>query len=337
MRDIVFFTSPIGLGHATRDAAISHYLDGLSRKFVTGAGAYRLFSEYRFEAEDLLHPPPFKIENGKLQSPLRWLVTYMPYYRQTKGISAGVLAREQPRLVVSDEDFGSLVSAQKKKFRTVLVTDILETRFARGAGAAIERLMNRGMRGIISKCDLVIVPENGDSSGNIARVGPIVREPSGTREQMREKYGFVKKTVIVSTGGTALGRFLFKKIIDVFDRGNIGADLVLVSGPTLSMPQARYMDLGFASNMHEVVCAADLVVSLAGKSTIDECAHFGTPGIFIPIKGHFEQEENAREVGYSFDDLPRLGELVIKKLEERRDPRPFGGAKEAADMIRKLV
>lgn len=337
MIDMVFFTSPIGLGHATRDAAISCHMEGLSKKYVTGAGAYKLFSEYGFDSEDLYHPPPFKIENGKLQSPLRWLLTYLPYYRETKRISAGIIARDGPRLVVSDEDFGSLASAQKGKVRSVLVTDILETRFAKGAGAVVERLMNRGMKDIISKCDLVIVPEDGQGSGNIARVGPIVREPSGTRDEMRRKYGFGKKTVIVSTGGTDLGRFLFEKAIEVFDRGNIDADLVLVSGPSLQMPETRYRNLGFASNMHEIVLAADVVISLAGKSTIDECVHFGTPGIFIPIKGHFEQEENAGDAGYSFDDLPRLEELVLKKLEERRDPRPFGGAKAAADMIRKLV
>ena len=38
----------------------------------------------------------------------------------------------------------------------------------------------------------------------------------------------------------------------------------------------------------------DLVVSLAGRSTIDESRVYGTPGIFIPIKDHFEQEQNAK-------------------------------------------
>jgi len=27
-----------------------------------------------------------------------------------------------------------------------------------------------------------------------------------------------------------------------------------------------------------------LIISLAGKSTIDESKHYGTPGIFIPIR-----------------------------------------------------
>ena len=53
-------------------------------------------------------------------------------------------------------------------------------------------------------------------------------------------------------------------------------------------------NLGFVDNLHELIFAADLIISLAGKSTIDEANAYGTPGIFIPIKGHFEQEDNAR-------------------------------------------
>ena len=55
-----------------------------------------------------------------------------------------------------------------------------------------------------------------------------------------------------------------------------------------------------------MIFAADLLISLAGKSTIDEANAYGTPGIFIPIKDHFEQEDNAKEQGFVFDDIKRL-------------------------------
>ena len=337
MSDLVFFTSPIGLGHATRDAAISRYLGNISKKFVSGAGAYRLFSEHGFDADNLYKPPPFRIENGKLQSPLKWLFSYLSYYKECKRISSKVIEIEKPSLVVSDEDFGSLVTAQRQGIKTVLVTDILETRFATGVGSAVEKIMNRGMKDIIEKCNLVLVPENGKNSGNIVRVGPIVRDITESREQLRKKYSFSKKTVVVSTGGTDLGKFLIEKTIQVFKNGMIDAELVLVSGPTLQMAQTPYRNLGFASDMHEVIFASDLVISLAGKSTIDESRHFGTPGIFIPIKGHFEQEENARELGYSFEDIFRLEKLILEKIDEKREPRPFEGAKIAAEMIKKFL
>ena len=53
-----------------------------------------------------------------------------------------------------------------------------------------------------------------------------------------------------------------------------------------------------------------MIISLAGKSTIDEAKAYGTPGIFIPIKGHFEQEDNAKTEGFIFEDINRLETLI---------------------------
>ena len=337
MADLVFFTSPIGLGHATRCAAISQHLGTIPRKFVTGAGAYSLLSEYGLDASDMYSPPPFRVEDGKLRRPLRWLFSYLSFYSKCKRISSGIIERERPRLVVSDEDFASLVSAQGRGTKNILVTDILETRFARGPGALIEGMMNRSMKKIIGRCDLVIVPEHGRSEGKILRVGPIVREASQTREELRKKYGFTRRTVLVSTGGTALGRFLIEKAVKAFDGTGLDADLVIVPGPVLKLDNFGHRSLGFVPDMLEAIYAADLLVSLAGKSTIDESVHFGTPGIFIPIKGHFEQEENAGDLGYRFEDVYRLGELMVKKMDERRDPRPFDGARAAAEAIKNFL
>lgn len=336
MTDLVFFTSPIGLGHATRTVAISQYLDNIPKKFISGIGAYRLLSQYGFDAADLYRPPPFRIENGKLHSPLRWLFDYLTYYKECKKISTKIIEKEMPRLVVSDEDFASLVIAQKQKKKTVLITDILETKFAKGIGSIIEKKMNQAMKGIIEKCDLVIVPENGQDYNNIVRVGPIVRNTTETREQLRKKYSFNRKTIVVSIGGTDLGKFLIEKTVEAFEKSNYDAELVIVSGPTLQMKQLTHRNLGFVSNLHEIIYAADLIISLAGKSTIDESKHYGTPGIFIPIKGHFEQEENAREIGYSYEDIFRLDALILEKMNEKRNPQYFQGSKTAAELIRKF-
>jgi UDP-N-acetylglucosamine--N-acetylmuramyl-(pentapeptide) pyrophosphoryl-undecaprenol N-acetylglucosamine transferase len=96
-------------------------------------------------------------------------------------------------------------------------------------------------------------------------------------------------------------------------------------------------NFGFVNNLHEIIFAADLVISLAGKSTIDESKHYGTPGIFIPIKGHFEQEENAKELGYTYDDIFRLDNLILEKIAEKRNPQQYQGAKQAAELIKKFL
>ena len=41
---------------------------------------------------------------------------------------------------------------------------------------------------------------------------------------------------------------------------------------------------------------------------------YGTPGIFIPIKDHFEQEDNAKEMGFNFEDIYNLENLIKEKL-----------------------
>ena len=337
MNEIVFFSSPIGLGHATRDIAIAQYLDKNSTKFISGEGGSKLFSEYGFDIEDLYHPPHFAVNQGKLQNPLNWLFKYYSYYKECKTISSNIIQKEKPNLIVSDEDFASLTIGQGKKLKTVLITDILETRFVSGIGSLIEKKMNRSMKKIIQKCDLVILPENGPNEGNITRVGPIVRSTIQTRDELRKKFLFNKKTIIVSIGGTNAGKFLIDTVIDVFEKIKLDAELVIVSGPSLKIDNDKIRNLGFVNNLHEIIYAADLIISLAGKSTIDESKHYGTPGIFIPIKGHFEQEENAKECGFSFNDLLRLESLISEKINEKRIQVNFDGAQKAANLIKKIL
>jgi UDP-N-acetylglucosamine--N-acetylmuramyl-(pentapeptide) pyrophosphoryl-undecaprenol N-acetylglucosamine transferase len=51
---------------------------------------------------------------------------------------------------------------------------------------------------------------------------------------------------------------------------------------------------------------------------MDECIVYGTPGIFIPIKDHFEQECGAKRFGYSYQDIFRLETLIEEALNLNR-------------------
>lgn len=337
MTDVTFFSSPIGLGHATRDIAVAQHLDYTTIKFVSGEGGPKLFSDYGFEAQNLYKPPIFDIQNGTLKNPLRWLFRYYSYYKECKDISSNIIEKEKPKLIVSDEDFASLVIAQEKKLKTVLITDVLKTSFTSGIGSLVEKMMNRSMNDIIKKCDVVILPENGSDDGNIVRVGPIVRKTLYSREELRKKFSFDKKTIVLSIGGTSAGQFLIEKTIEVFKKMELDADMLVVSGPSLKISDENIRNLGFVNNLHEIIYAADLIISLAGKSTIDEATSYGTPGIFIPIKNHFEQEENARKVGFSFGDLYRLESLIPIRISEKRNPKMFDGAQKAAKIIKNLL
>jgi len=337
MNDYSFFSSPIGLGHVTRDIAIVNNFENISINFITGSGAAKILKKLDYKVQDVYNPPSFIIENGTLKNPAKWLWNYYQYYRDCKNISEELLQKDKPDLVISDEDFASLTVAQNIKIPTVLVTDVFETHFTKGIASIIEKKMNKSMQEIIKKCDVVIFPENGDDHDNVKMVGPIVREINSTREELRKKFSFEKKTILISIGGTSAGLFLIEKALESISKINQELNIVLVSGPAVSKKYENVKNLGFVDNLHELIFAADVIISLAGKSTIDEAKAYGTPAIFIPIKGHFEQEDNAKELGFVFEDINRLQELILEKLEEKRIQVNAVGAKIAAEIIQKLI
>ncbi len=332
-----FFSSPIGLGHVTRDIAIVNNLEGISINFVTGNGAAQILKKLDYKIENVYNPPSFIVENGKLNNQTKWLWNYFQYYKTCKKISEKIIKTNNSNLIISDEDFASLTVAQNLKIPNILITDVLETKFTKGIASFIEKKMNRSMMKIIKNSNLVIIPEEGDDQDNIRRTGPIVRETNLSREELRRKFSFNKTTIVISIGGTSAGLFLIDKAIEAILKINQDIEIVLVSGPSITKKFDNVKNLGFIDNLHELISASDLIISLAGKSTIDEAKAYGTPGIFIPIKDHFEQEDNAKMEGFVFEDINRLNELILEKLEEKRNEVNTDGTKLASEIIRKLI
>ena len=91
MKNLLFFTSPIGLGHASRDIVIASKLDA-DITFVTGEGATRLISDYGFKVRDLYKHDGFEVdERGELKHTLLWLMNYWSYYKKCKVIAEKVI------------------------------------------------------------------------------------------------------------------------------------------------------------------------------------------------------------------------------------------------------
>ena len=337
MNNCDFFSSPIGLGHVTRDIAIVNNLKDLSVNFVTGSGAAQILKKLEHNVDDVYNPPSFVIENGVLSNQAKWLWNYYQYYKNCKNISKKIIKQNNSELIISDEDFASLTIAQELKIPNILITDVLETKFTKGITSFIEKKMNKSMMNIIKNCDVVIIPEEGEDLDNIKRIGPIVRKTNYSREELRKKFSFNKKTILISVGGTSAGLFLIQKSITAILKLNLDVEIILVTGPSITKEFENVRNLGFVDNLHEIIYASDLVISLAGKSTIDEVNAYGTPGIFIPIKGHFEQEDNSKNEGFSFEDINRLEKLILEKLEEKRNRINTNGAELAAEIIRKFT
>ena len=332
-----FFSSPIGLGHVTRDIAIVNNLKDIGINFVTGSGAAKILKKLEFKVNDVYSPPSFSVKDGILNNQTKWLWNYYQYYKNCKKISEKILEKNNSDLIISDEDFASLTVAQDLEIPNILITDVLETKFTKGITSFIERKMNKSMMNIIKNCDVVIIPEEGDDQDNIKRVGPIVRKINYSREELREKFSLNKITVLISIGGTDAGLFLIDKAIKAILKINQNIEILVVSGPAVNKKFLNVKNLGFVDNLHELIFASDLIISLAGKSTIDEAKAYGTPGIFIPIKGHFEQEHNAKTEGFVFENINNLETLILEKLEQKRNKVNTDGARLASEIIKKMI
>ncbi len=120
----LFFSSPIGLGHITRDIAIAkeiaksfNYYDF---EFITGSKAFDFVcneNDYskgsKFNVRNLYFPPEFSIDKGKLSNSFVWLLKYVSYFRKSKIkvkklISTIGIDWDTYPLIITDEDFASL-------------------------------------------------------------------------------------------------------------------------------------------------------------------------------------------------------------------------------------
>ena len=342
-----FFISPIGLGHVARDVAIIDHLkfkNDNKVSFVTGSAAYTFLTSYGLKAFNLYEPPKFEIESGKLNHSFTWLIKYLLYYKKCKEIATKIIDTNIEKLIVSDEDFASISIAEEKNLKRILITDIINTSFTKGITSIIEKKLNKRLCQIIKKCDCVIIPDYGCDTENFRYVGPIVREILERRETLRKRFNFTKKTIVVSVGGTDAGKYLIEKVIDSFRKlkAKLDIDLIVVTGPSLQISPAEDFRLfGYVPNLNEYIYASDLIISLAGRSTMDESIVYNIPGIFIPLKNHYEQEEGAKRLGFEYKDILRLDKLIEEKLSSnsgtRRKNTASNGARKAAEIISSFI
>ena len=95
MNNYDFFSSPIGLGHVTRDIAIVKNLKDFSVNFVTGSGAAKILKKLDYNIDDVYNPPSFVVENGVLNNQTKWLWSYYQYYKNCKNISKKIIKKNK--------------------------------------------------------------------------------------------------------------------------------------------------------------------------------------------------------------------------------------------------
>ena len=341
MPRILFGVSPIGLGHATRALVLKQELErrGAEVRLFSGGVAAEFFRAAGAPVDDIVDDPVPRVADGEMRRASLWYLRSWLANRGTVKRTERLFDSSPHDLVVCDEEFSGVVVAERRGEKRVFVSDELELGFARSwLARRLERRVERWYQKLQSTVDLLIIPDAGEDSGNRRFVGPIVRAPTLGCAEARGKYGLPGgKMILFSFSGSGIGRELAAKVAEA--RGKLPEPAALVitgnRGPRI-LGDGVY-DLGVVADNQNLVACADLVVSTAGKSTIDEADAAGTPIITIPIRHHAEQERNAATLGYTGDDATRLAALVREKLGARGAPRRYDGEKRAADAILSLL
>jgi len=330
-----------GLGHASRAIALARGLverrPDLYFLFLAGSPALDLVVASGFDALTMPPAPDWPSKDGVIGPAWRWYAEYSKYLRVTRRFLRHDADWDYYSFLISDGEVASVREAVRQKIPTAMILHRTRQDFARDLlSRAIESYGNFWLSRLARKVDLILTLEDAPPWPNVKRIGPIVRPFSASREKLRDDLFFRKKTILVTVGGTPIGDFLLREAVKAFRSLNLDdTSMVVVSGPKLKAePAPGVYTYGFLPNLQDYVLAADLVITTAGKGTVNEALAAGTPVIAIPPKGHVEAERNAASLGYRFEDVRRLAELIPEKLALGRLPlRPTGNDEAVRHLI----
>jgi len=343
MPKILYGISPIGLGHATRSLVVLRLLEkaGAAVRVFSGGEAVEFLRNQGLEVADIVSDTPPRVVDGRMTWASTWYLRSWLGHRNTLPKARKLFDAFGPDLVVCDEEFTGVSVAGERKLKRAFISDELELGFARGwLARKIEGRVYRWYRQLQDSVDLLIIPDLGVDAGNRRFVGPIAREASADPSETRTKHGLPSEgqMVLLSLSGSGLGDYLIPRTVDAMrDARMTGSFLVITGNRGKKVNSAGVHDLGVVDDNQNLVACADLVVSSAGKSTIDEAGAAGTPIVVVPIKNHAEQERNAAGLGYSPGDLDRLGQLIREKVGRRGAKVTSAGAEKASELILSLA
>jgi len=313
----------------------------LEPEFATGGPAVKFLQSYGFKVHDVVSEPVPAESGGEMKMATLWYLRYWLGYRSTSRKMAELVTRLSPKVIVGDEEFSSVSLAVKRGIEHAMISDELQLGFARSPLAKrVEARVSEWYANLQRSVSNLLVPSFGTDSGNIHYMTPVTREVTKTREATRAEHGLPpdSSVILLSSSGSGIGRFLLSRSLEAFRKVCTHAEVFATAGAGVPHGEATNVhELGMVRDNQNLIAAADLVISTAGKSTIDEAVSSGTPIIAIPIKNHVEQERNAAELGFTFGDLGRLEELIPKLMGKRSEPAHYAGAQRTADYLASLM
>jgi pimeloyl-ACP methyl ester carboxylesterase/UDP:flavonoid glycosyltransferase YjiC (YdhE family) len=178
------------------------------------------------------------------------------------------------------------------------------------------------------------------------------------RRHLRHELGYRdgERVILVSVGGTRVGKNLLRKCADAFALAAPqlpDTRMILVAGPRLDtrdFPRLPRLDVRpFVPRLFRHHAAADLAIVQGGLTTTMELAAFRTPFLYFPLRNHFEQrffvsrrlDRLGAGVRMEYDDTT-AEDLAGKMVEHLGKPAqwtevPRGGTERAASMLADLL
>ena len=179
------------------------------------------------------------------------------------------------------------------------------------------------------------------------------------REAARAELGYApgERVCLVTVGGSGVGSHLLRKVLDAAPEATAatpGLRVVVVAGPRIdpaSLPTCPGVEVhGFLDGLGRHMAAADVAIVQGGLTTTMELTALGTPFVYVPLRGHFEQQllvprRLARYGAGIRTDYDRLtpealaGAIATAVAAPRPAPPQVGrdGAVRAAALIAELV
>jgi predicted glycosyltransferase len=178
------------------------------------------------------------------------------------------------------------------------------------------------------------------------------------REAIRAElgYGEHERVCIVSVGGSGVGEYLLRRVIDAHRLAAeqvAGLRTIVVAGPRIdpgSLPQHEGLEVvGYVHNLYRHLAACDLAVVQGGLTTAMELTANRRPFLYFPLKHHFEQNFHVRHrlerygAGRCMDIDSSPAETIAAAMADEINrevdylPVETDGARRAAERIAEML
>jgi pimeloyl-ACP methyl ester carboxylesterase/predicted glycosyltransferase len=183
---------------------------------------------------------------------------------------------------------------------------------------------------------------------------PDPRDVSGIREELGFAAG--EKVVIVTVGGSGVGRALLEKVIDAYPLAKAKCPelrMIIVAGPRIvpeSLPSHDGLEIhGYVNRLYRHLSVCDLAVVQGGLTTTMELAAARRPFLYFPLRNHFEQNFHVRHrldrygagryMDFTTTDPDLIAETIVNEIgrEVSYLPVETDGAARAAALVAELL